>query len=313
MSNILFTMVGLAMLLVGGDIVVRGTMWFSQRLRLSPFFIGMIVVGFGTSLPELIVCIDAALNGSPGLAVGNVIGSNIANTLLILGVTAAICPVVVEKNNTIRDSVSILLTTAFFIGIGIIVGHIQWFHGVVMVVGLCGYIIIAARGGRAAFQPDITEIQPQTGMPLKYFALVIFGFILLIFGAEFLVTGAVGLSTQLGFPEEVIGLTVIAIGTSLPEIATTSAAAWRGKTQLCLGNVLGSNLFNISGLAGITALITPLPFSQRIVQFDLLVLVAVTLFISSIMIFGKQISRPVGYTLTITYFTYLTAQLAFVG
>lgn len=311
MTNIIFTAVGLALLLVGGDLVVRGAMWLSKRLNLSPFFIGMVVIGFGTSLPELVVCIDAALNELPGLAIGNVIGSNIANTLLILGVAATICPVVVKSRELSRDNLALISTTAFFTLIGFIVGQIEWYHGVIMISGLGAYILFSALSSDVVHPSGAAEIKSHS--PAQTLVLFILGFASVVIGAEFLVEGAVGLSLQLGVPEEVIGLTVIAIGTSLPEIATTSMAAWRGNTQLCLGNIIGSSLFNISALAGITSLITPLPFSDRIIGFDLFFLVAVTVLISVIMIFGKQISRIFGCALTAVYFVYIIAQLTVMG
>lgn len=311
MTNIIFTAVGLALLLVGGDLVVRGAMWLSKRLHLSPFFIGMVVIGFGTSLPELVVCIDAALNGLPGLAIGNVIGSNIANTLLILGVAATICPVIVKSRELSRDNLVLISTTAFFTLIGFIVGQIEWYHGVIMISGLGAYILFSALSSDYVHPSRPAEIKSHS--LAQTIVLFILGFASVVIGAEFLVKGAVGLSLQLGVPEEVIGLTVIAIGTSLPEIATTSMAAWRGNTQLCLGNIIGSNLFNISALAGITSLITPLPFSERIIGFDLFFLVAVTVLISVIMIFGKQISRIFGCALTSVYFVYIIAQLTVMG
>lgn len=311
MTNIIFTAVGLALLLVGGDLVVRGAMWLSKRLNLSPFFIGMVVIGFGTSLPELVVCIDAALNGLPSLAIGNVIGSNIANTLLILGVAATICPVVVKSRELSRDNLALISTTAFFTLIGFIVGQIEWYHGVIMISGLGAYILFSALSSDVVHPSGAAEIKSHS--LAQTLVLFILGFASVVIGAEFLVEGAVGLSLQLGVPEEVIGLTVIAIGTSLPEIATTSMAAWRGNTQLCLGNIIGSSLFNISALAGITSLITPLPFSDRIIGFDLFFLVAVTVLISVIMIFGKQISRIFGCALTAVYFVYIIAQLTVMG
>ncbi len=313
MINILFTFLGLVLLLAGGDMVVRGAIRLSRYLDVSPLLVGITVVGFGTSLPELAVCIDAVLRASPGLAIGNVIGSNIANTLLILGIAAAICPVVVDARELARDNVALIGTTAFFTGVGIFAGQLKWWHGVILAATLGGYIVMAARQGNGVEYPETGANWPRTNALARIVATFVCGFAAILVGAELLVRGAVGLSFHLGIPEEVIGLTVVAIGTSLPEITTSVIAAWRKNTQLCLGNVIGSNLFNISGIAAITALIAPIPFSPRMVGFDLWVLVATTVLISLVMIMGRNINRLAGIALVAAYCAYIVAEFALIG
>ena len=310
--NIIFTVFGLVLLCIGGDLVVRGAMRLSRRLNLSPFFVGMIVVGFGTSLPELVVCIDAALNDSPALAVGNVIGSNIANTLLILGLAATICPVVVNAREVFKDNAALVSLTSLFSAFGFLLGQIDWIQGAVLIAALTGYVAFGAFQRQESGHTSKNHSTPDSGGMVKIALIFGGGFAAILVGAELLVDGAVGISQRLGVSKEVIGLTIIAIGTSLPEIATVCAAAWRGNTQLCLGNVIGSNLFNISGMAGITSLIAPLPFAGQIVDFDLYVLVATTGLISIILVAGQRISRPTGYFLTAAYGVYLATQVYFV-
>ncbi len=313
MTNILLTFLGLVLLLAGGDMVVRGAIRLSRHLDVSPLLVGITVVGFGTSLPELAVCIDAVLRASPGLAIGNVIGSNIANTLLILGIAAAICPVVVDVRELAWDNVALIGTTALFTGAGIFAGRLEWWHGVILVATLGGYIVMAVRRGNGVEYPETGVIWTRTNASARIVATSVCGFAAILVGAELLVRGAVGLSFQLGVPEEVIGLTVVAIGTSLPEITTAVIAAWRKNTQLCLGNVIGSNLFNISGIAAITSLIAPMPFSPRMVGFDLWVLVATTALISLVMIMGRKINRPAGIALVAAYFAYIVTEFALIG
>ncbi len=311
--NILLAAIGLALLLLGGNFVVRGALGLSHRLQISPLLVGIVIIGFGTSLPEVAVSIQAALEGSPGLAIGNVIGSNIANTLLILGFASLIFPVAVNTRHRSRDITALITITLMFAGIGFALGQIEWWYGIVMITVLLGYISLAACQGAETLAADGDGRVQEVVSPLMIGLSLMIGFVAILGGAELLVAGAAGLSRQLGIPDEVIGLTVIAIGTSLPEMATTFAAAWQRKTQLCFGNVIGSNLFNISGIAGLTALVSPLPFSQDLLDFDLRILVVTTILLALIMLRGKPISRGLGLFLALAYGLYLGAHAHFLA
>ena len=312
----LLTSAGFVLLLAGGEVVVRAAVRLATRLRISPFVVGITIVGFGTALPEMAVSIDAALRDSPGLAVGNVIGSNIANAMMILGVAAVICPVVVEPRAVRRETLALIGATLAFVALGFSIGRVEWWHGALMVAALVSYMVAAIRrAGGAPLPGDASAplIRPAARSLGAVVALLAGGLAAVLVGAELLVRGAVRIATQLAVPDEVIGLTLVAVGTSLPEIATSFAAAWRGRTELCLGNVIGSNLFNILGIAGITALVAPLPFSERIIDFDLWVLLGTTTLMIGFMLTTRRIGRGAGVVLAAIYAAYMAAQFTDLG
>jgi cation:H+ antiporter len=308
---------GFALLLFGGESVVRGSVALAQRLGVSPLIVGLTIVGFGTSLPEMVVSVNAALVGSPGLAVGNVIGSNIANILLILGVAAVIAPIAVHPGAVKRDLLGMSAATLVYVGLGMS-GQIVFWQGVLMLIALMSYIGFTVwhdnKSNDEAAEMHRDEAAEMGEIPLRTVSIagiIIVGLFAVVVGAEWLVTGATTLATEFGIPEEVIGLTVVAIGTSLPELATSIVAAYRGHSDVCVGNVLGSNLFNLFGITGVTALFAPLPFSDKIVSFDLWILLAATAIIIPFMLTGRRISRPEGIVLLILYVSFIASQ--FVG
>ena len=308
---------GFALLLFGGESVVRGSVALAQRLGVSPLIVGLTIVGFGTSLPEMVVSVNAALVGSPGLAVGNVVGSNIANILLILGVAAVIAPIAVHPGAVKRDLLGMSAATLVYVGLGMS-GQIVFWQGVLMLIALMSYIGFTVwhdnKSNDEAAEMHRDEAAEMGEIPLRSVSIagiIIVGLFAVVVGAEWLVTGATTLATEFGVPEEVIGLTVVAIGTSLPELATSIVAAYRGHSDVCVGNVLGSNLFNLFGITGVTALFAPLPFSDKIVSFDLWILLAATAIIIPFMLTGRRISRPEGIVLLILYVSFIASQ--FVG
>lgn len=304
---------GLALLLFGGEAVVRGSVALADRLGVSPLIVGLTIVGFGTSLPELVVSVNAALSGSPGIAVGNVIGSNIANSMLILGVGALILPIAVAPQAVRRDALCMVAATLVFVGLGL-TGGLVWWHGALLVCVLCCYILgtvwqdtrtqdaAADLHRNDAGEPGFARL--HTGL---VFAIVVAGICAIVVGAEWLVDGATTVARQIGVPDEVIGLTLVAFGTSLPELATAIVAAYRGHPDVCVGNVLGSNIFNLFGIAGVTALFAPLPFSAQIIGFDLWAMLGATLLLLPFMLTGLRISRLEGAVLAVLYGTYVTA------
>ena len=305
---------GFALLLFGGESVVRGSVALAQRLGISPLIVGLTIVGFGTSLPEMVVSVNAALVGSPGLAVGNVVGSNIANILLILGVAAIIAPIAVSPGAVKRDLLGMSAVTLVYVGLGMS-GQIVFWQGALMLIALMSYIGFTVWHDNKS-NDEVAELHreeaPEMGtIPLRTVSIagiIIVGLFAVVVGAEWLVTGATTLAMECSVPGEVIGLTVVAIGTSLPELATSIVAAYRGHSDVCVGNVLGSNLFNLFGITGVTAMFTPLPFSDKIVSFDLWILLATTALIIPFMLSGRRISRLEGSILLVLYVGFIASQ-----
>lgn len=307
---------GFALLLFGGEAVVRGAVGLAQRIGISPLIVGLTIVGFGTSLPEMVVSVNAALVGSPGIAIGNVVGSNIANTLLILGVAALIAPIAVHPRAVGRDTWCMVAATLIYIAIALS-GDVVWWHGAAMLLILAVYVAFTVwhdsktQDAVAELHREEAEEMGDVPMPLRTVSLVgiiVTGLFAVVVGAEWLVEGATTLAHQFGVPEEVIGLTVVALGTSLPELATSVVAAYRGHSDVCVGNVVGSNIFNLFGITGVTSLFAPLPFSDKIIGFDLPSLGLATLIIVPFMITGLRINRTEGGILFALYCAYIGAQ-----
>jgi cation:H+ antiporter len=295
---------GLALLLVGGDLLVRGAVAVAGRLGVSPMVIGLTLVGFGTSMPELMASLQAALAGSPGVAVGNVVGSNIANILLILGAAAVIAPLAVAKAGFKRDGIALIGATAVFVAVAA-TGQIGRGMGAVLVLLLLGYTIWAYRSGQVAADEDVAI--PGLGLPagLGLAALGIGG---VIWGADLLVDGAITLAATAGVSEAVIGLTLVAIGTSLPELATSVTAALKRQGDLALGNIIGSNIFNILGIAGVTAIVTPLNIPDQIMTRDMWIMAAATVLMVGAAVTGWRISRAEGGVFLALYAAFLAIQ-----
>lgn len=311
--------IGLVLLPAGGELVVRGSVRLSRMLNISPLVVGVIVIGFGTSLPEVVVSINAALSGSPGLAVGNVVGSNIANSLLVIGLPALFVPVIVDTRAVLRDGVGLLGVTIVFVGI-CLHGVLNTWMAITLLTLLCIYIVIATRTGSGsgteslssqAGVDDVFESEPKKQHFIKTLLIVLAGFVAIAAGAECLVSGAVELARRLGVSNEVIGLTIVAIGTSLPELVTALVAAYRRQTDLSLGNVLGSNIFNLAGVAGVTGLVVPLPISDSIAQYDVWVLAGTTVLLFMFMWSHYRISRAEGGILFAGYCVYIGSLTAF--
>ncbi len=315
----LFLAAGCVLLFLGGEMVVRGAVALARRFDVSPLVIGLTIVGFGTSLPELLVSLNAALQGAPGLALGNVVGSNLANMMLILGTAALVHPIAVDPQAVRRDGLAMALFTALCILLGLD-GSCTAVEGAGMTALLLLYIGLTLRRGMqaddAAARLHREEAEEVTGLPQRLWAMsavLLAGFAAVGIGAELLVEGARALAAAAGVPEEVIGLTVVAIGTSLPELATSLVAAWRGHSDVCVGNVVGSNIFNLLGILGITAIAVPVPFAPNILGFDLWVLAGVTLLILFFLITGRRVSRPEGGLLVGLYGVYAASQFLGIG
>lgn len=306
------TTAGLALLLFGGEALVRGAVAVAKRLGVSPLVVGLTVVAFATSAPELLVSVEAALSGSPGIALGNVVGSNIANIALVIGLVAVVRPMRVDRDDVRPDIVVMLLASVVLVGLGLL-GRIGRLAGLMFLATLAVYLVGSYLRERAAAQgsPDwhVEEAEAIEGSPLPngLFAvgMVIVGVGALVVGASLLVDGASQIARILGVPESVIGLSIVAFGTSLPELATSVIGAWRGHPDVAVGNVLGSNIFNILLILGTTALISPLSVSRGVALGDMgfMLLVAVAGSISILK--TGSVGRVLGAALFAAYIAYL--------
>lgn len=330
MTLTILTLVGgLVLLVLGGELLVRGSVRVAEKLGVSPLLIGLTLVGFGTSTPELVTSIEASLIGSPGIAVGNIVGSNIANILLILGLSAIIFPLSVSGLALKRDGSLVILTAVLMTVAGFTLGLNLW-TGVVFVAGLIGYVLfayrqerssttVAAEGHTAAFDraeafeqadPDLRPRAPAAGglswaLPIL---MAVAGLAIIIFGGRILVDSAVGLARALGLSEAVIGLTIVAVGTSLPEFVTSILAAIRRQTDIAVGNVLGSNIYNVLGIGGVTGLIAPTGFPAEMLQLDLFVMIAASVLLFLFALNGR-ISRWEGGLMLAGYVAYVVVLL----
>lgn len=308
---------GLVVLIGGAELLVRGASQLAAAVGISSLVIGLTVVSFGTSAPELAVSIQSSLAGQPDLAIGNVVGSNICNILLILGICATITPLVVARQ-LIRLDVPLMIGVSLLLFLLARDGLIGRWDGGLLFSGIIAYIVFTLSQSRrehalAAADADAPAAPKPTPLNLLLqVVLILAGLGLLILGANWLVTSAVTIARALGVSELVIGLTVIAIGTSLPEVATSTLASIRGERDLAVGNVVGSNLFNILTILGLTSLITPINVAPAAIRFDLPIMIAVALACLPIFFTGMQIARWEGllflcYYLAYTLFLILTA------
>ncbi len=303
---------GLALLLAGGEFLVRGAVGLACALGVSPLVIGLTVVAFGTSAPELVVSLQAALGGHPDIVLSNVVGSNIANVLLIVGAAAAIRAIPVAPGLLRRDGALVLAATLGFIGICLI-GEPGFAVGLAMVAALAAYTAWSFRAARrrgASADGAAEEIEAAPRRPAVALAATIAGIAGVLLGARLLIDGAVEIARLAGLSEAVIGLTLVAFGTSLPELATAGMAAWRRHGDIALGNALGSNLFNMLGIAGITAMAAPVTVPGELIAFDLWVMLAVTLVLLFLMRGARRITRPEGAALAAAYLLYVGAVVA---
>jgi cation:H+ antiporter len=313
MSPVLALLLGLVALIAGGELLVRGAVAAARKLGVSPMVIGLTLVGFGTSTPELVTSIQAALADAPGIAVGNVVGSNIANILLILGVCAVIAPIVVNPAAVRRDSSVMILAGVLGTVALLALGGIGRAGGGVFVATLIAYIAFTYWKDRRDGTPvaerhahEAAEIGPRemAALPLALL-LAAFGLGLTLLGAGWLVDGAVWMARVLGVSEGIIGLTVVAVGTSLPELTAGVVAALRGHSDVALGNVLGSNIYNILGILGVTGLVTPLSLPADITWIDLALMLGASIAVLPLALSGLRISRLEGTGFLVVYLGYI--------
>lgn len=297
--NAVMMVAGLAMLLVGGEGLVRGAMAFATRMRLPMAVVGAVVLGFSTSMPEMLTSLSAALAGAPGIAIGNVLGSNIANIVLILGVAAVIAAIPTDTAET-EDRVWLVVATVLGIGVIVIGADIGRIEGMILLGALAVYLW-RALGRDAAMEPVPEVVQMGAGMIALY---LLVGLGILVSGAWLLVEGATGMARAFGVSETLIGLTIVAVGTSLPELATSVIAARRGEVGLALGNVLGSNVFNILAILGLTAVVVPIPVPADLSMLDLGLVAGTALLLIGALTLGR-IGRGMGLLFLAIYAAYI--------
>lgn len=305
---------GLVLLLLCGDILVRGSVALAVRLGIPSLVIGLTIVAFGTSAPELVVSLRAALSGSPGIAIGNVVGSNIANVLLVLGLPALISATDCNQPFIKRNTLYVIGASLIFIGL-CYTGPLSFWHGAVLFTLMVAFLV---ESGRRAAQRSVDAgsisseaielIDGVSGLPGRIWAVSGFiaaGLVGLPLGAHLTVSAASEIAGEFGISQAAIGLTVVALGTSLPELATTVSAAFRGHCGLAIGNVLGSNLFNILAIMGLTAMVAPVPVPDIMVRVDLWVMLAAALAITPFVIGRRNITRTPGFIFVSCYLLYI--------
>ena len=298
----IYIVAGLIGLFFGGEALVRGSVGIAKRLGMSSLLIGLTVVGFGTSTPELLVSVQAALDDVPAIAIGNIGGSNIANILLIGGLTCLVWPIRVSGATLKRDA-GVMIAAAMVLVPIFMTGQIGRLTGFLLLAGLIGYLVWAYLQPGDAAEDDVDGAVPKS-IPVSVL-WVVGGLVVLIFGARFLVTGATNIARDFGLSEAFIGLTIVAVGTSLPELATSIIAAFRKQSEIAIGNIVGSNIFNVLGILGVTALIAPIPVEARFLTFDLPVMIAASVLFAVLLLTRPIVGRVLGVGLLILYVVYV--------
>lgn len=304
---------GLALLVVAGDGLVRGSVSLAKRLGVPTLLIGLTIVAFGTSAPELVVGVDAVLAGAPTLALGNIVGSNVANILLVLGLPAIIAPIACNAPKLGRNMTFMIGVSILFIAIAAW-GPIGFAQGAFLTALLIGYLYFSATRAKSPIEiseaahalEELDGLDKTPDSALKSGLFVVGGLIGLAVGADLLVDGAVTLARTLGVSEAVIGLTIVAIGTSLPELVTGVAAAMHKHGDVAVGNVIGSNLFNILGIGGISAMVGTIPVPENFLKLDLWIMLACAVILVPFYLFKRPIGRLSGIFMLVIYGGYMT-------
>ena len=310
----LYSAAGLIVLLLAGDALVRGAVNLSLRLGVPALIVSLTIVAFGTSAPELLIAISAVEDHAPGIALGNVVGSNTANVLLVLGVPALFSCLHTSECDSRRNYVFMLIASVVFIALAFTGVFTMW-SGVLLLAMLGFVLFLAAREAtahRKCGKPDDLEEIDEADPDMPYWKLslyLVLGLIGLPLGADLLVDNATIIARTYGISETVIGLTLVAIGTSLPELATTTMAAMRRQADVALGNVIGSNMFNLLAIIGITTFVDEIPVDPEFLRFDLWVMLAASLALVPFVFLKMDITRIWGAVLSGLYILYLAVLL----
>jgi len=299
-------------LVLGGDLLVKGASGIALKLNMEPMVVGLTVVSLGTSAPELIVSINSALAGNPDIAMGNVVGSNIANLGLVLAITALVFPIAVDRKVLNTDwPVMVGFTSLVFIfGLDNQLG--RW-EGLVLILGLVVYIYVLLQRGKTHPEAAIDDIDIDTDLEregiMKLILYLLGGVVALYLGSEWFLSGAISIGESYGLTQSVIGVTIVAFGTSAPELAASVIAAYRKQTDIALGNLVGSNIFNIGAVLGATSVVAPLSIDSKIMSNDIYWMIAVAVILFPLMVFRKKLSLLSGAILFAIYLTYIYLQL----
>jgi len=313
--QILLILAGLITLLVSGDLLVRGAVDLARALGIPALIVSLTIVAFGTSAPELMVSINAVLSDSGGIAIGNIIGSNIANILMVLGIPAIIYPISANVPQLRRHGSVMALATGAFVFIAYQNGAILPWHGVVLFVGLLcylAYMLYMATNGKGTnpVLDEIEEYSDNNGITITTIIMLVVGFIGLPLGAHLLVTHGASLASDLGVRQELIGLTIIAFGTSLPELATVLSAAIQRKSDVAIGSIVGSNIFNLLAVGAATGIFGGANFNPTSLRLDIPVMLAATVLLVAFIYSRRDIGRPFGILMSLGYilFCYMLIQ-----
>jgi cation:H+ antiporter len=309
MEDIFLIIAGLFALFLGGESLIKGSVSIAKNLKLSQILVSSVIVGFGTSMPEMTVSVNALLKGSADIAIGNVIGSNIANILLILGVCSTIAPIVLSKHLIERDVYVMLLATLLLCVFGLL-GSINFVGGIIMLCFLVLHISSTYLKDKKKFanielSSLETNLDHAKNMNLPVSLLLsIGGILLLILGSSLFLKGAVSLAEKFHISDEIIGLGIVAVGTCLPELATSIVASIKKQGDIIIAGILGSNIFNILSIVGFITLLEEITFPKHIVTFDLWIFLISTVILSCMLIMEKTFNRKTGFFLLLTYVMY---------
>lgn len=300
---------GFVLLVKGADFFVDGAVGIAARFGIPQLVIGLTIAAMGTSMPEAAVSITSALKGSAGITVGNVVGSNIMNILVILGLTAVITPIAVQRSTRRFEIPGMIAVSVLFLVFGYTGGEIVRFEGIIMwlvFIGYLGYLLWIAKNNKAE---ESGEEDKKWSLPVQLIAIV-GGIAAIVLGSDLAVDGATAIAKAFGMSDRIIGLTIVAFGTSLPELVTSVTAARRGKADIAIGNIVGSNIFNILFVAGTTALITPVVFEAKFVVDSVIAIVAAVILLVSVCNKDMKLKRPAGAVMLVCYGVYLAYLIA---
>lgn len=306
----LILLLGLATLIVGGELLVRGAVGIALKSKIPSVVVGLTVVSFGTSAPELIISLQAAFSGNPDVSLGNVIGSNIANIALVLGLTTIILPMPFQRSMLTKDW-PVMMLASVILYVFLLDLKIVFWEGLAFFTGLLLYVFYMLRRARSGRIPlsvvqEVEEIGDTKAKP--YWLLILFlvlASVGLHFGSQWFLDGALQIAKDFGLSDRVIGVTIVAFGTSTPELAASVIAAVRKEMDISLGNLIGSNIFNIFSVLGITAMIKPLTGSLEVIEFDIFWMLGIALILLPMMLVGKKINRAKGLILLLLYCAYI--------
>lgn len=300
---------GLIILVVGGELLVKGAVTIANNFKISPLVIGMTVVSFGTSAPELLVSLQAALDGNPSISIGNVVGSNIANLALVLAITVLIFPIVAERQTKIIDWPMMLLATVLFYVFSLDNQIVFWEGATLLGILVMFTVLLITNSRKQNKKIENPGVEDDNGSTSIGLLLLSGGLIGLYFGSDWFVEGAVSIAKDFDLSDRVIGVTVVAFGTSAPELVASTVAAYRQQTDISVGNLIGSNIFNIMAVLGITSIVTPIAVEESVLTFDMYWVIGIALAMLPILFIGKRIGRLKGVLLLATYITYIVLVL----